>query len=56
MYKDLISDVFLYENNKNENEKKYLPLQLEIPVYEKEYEIKKKEEVKEPRRVIIIDL
>lgn len=56
MYKDLISDVLVYEKIKRESEKEYLPLHLEIPIYEKEYEVKKKEEVKEPRRVIIIDL
>ena len=56
MNKDLISDVLIYEKYKRKNEKEYLPLHLEIPYYEKEYEVKKKEEEKEPRRVIIIDL
>ena len=56
MKKELIDDVLIYEKIKKEEEKQYQPLQLEIPRYEELYVQVKKEEVKEPRRVIIIDL
>ena len=56
MKKEHISDILIYENIKSYEEKKYHPLQLEIPRYEEASIPIKKEEVKEPRRVIIIDL
>jgi len=56
MKKELINDILIYEKIKREEEKQYQPLQLEIPHYEETYIQVKKEEVKEPRRVIIIDL
>ena len=56
MKKEHISDILIYENIKLYEEKKYQPLQLEIPRYEEASIPIKKEEVKEPRRVIIIDL
>jgi len=56
MKKEHISDILIYENIKSYEEKKYQPLQLEIPQYEEVSIPIKKEEVKEPRRVIIIDL
>ena len=56
MKKELFNDILIYEKIKKEEEKQYQPLQLEIPHYEETYISVKKEEVKEPRRVIIIDL
>tara|TARA_B100000035_G_scaffold294897_1_gene285530 strand:+ start:160 stop:345 length:186 start_codon:yes stop_codon:yes gene_type:complete len=56
MKKELVNDILIYEKIKSEEEKQYQPLQLEIPRYEETYIQVKKEEVKEPRRVIIIDL
>lgn len=56
MKKDIISSILIYEKIKKDQEKKYQPLQLEIPFYEEINMPVKKEEEKEPRRVIIIDL
>lgn len=56
MKKQIIDDILIYEKINKEEKKKYQPLQLEIPHYEESYVQVKKEEVKEPRRVIIIDL
>lgn len=56
MKNEHISDILIYENIKVYDEKKYQPLQLEIPQYEEVSIPINKEEVKEPRRVIIIDL
>tara|TARA_B100000963_G_scaffold325691_1_gene312123 strand:+ start:1113 stop:1283 length:171 start_codon:yes stop_codon:yes gene_type:complete len=56
MKKELVNDILIYEKIKREEEKQYQPLQLEIPRYEETHIQVKKEEVKEPRRVIIIDL
>lgn len=56
MKKDIISSILIYEKTKKDQEKKYQPLQLEIPFYEEISMPVKKEEEKEPRRVIIIDL
>ena len=56
MKNEQISDILVYEKIKLYDEKQYQPLQLEIPQYEITRTSIKKEEVKEPRRVIIIDL
>ena len=56
MKNEQISDILVYEKIKLYDEKQYQPLQLETPQYEITRTSIKKEEVKEPRRVIIIDL
>ena len=52
----LIDESIIYDNIRKEKEKEYQPLQLEIPIYERNNTELEKKEDKEPRRVIIIDL
>ena len=56
MKKEVIDNILIYEKIKKERSRQYHPLQLEIPVYEEIDIPVKKEEVREPKRVIIIDL
>ena len=52
----LIDESIIYDKIRKEREKEYQPLQLEIPIYERNNAELEKKEDKEPRRVIIIDL
>ena len=57
MHEDLLNHLIIHEKlEKERREKEYQPLQLEIPLYEETPKEVKKEVIKEPRRVIIIEL
>tara|TARA_B100001989_G_C24519343_1_gene454964 strand:+ start:892 stop:1065 length:174 start_codon:yes stop_codon:yes gene_type:complete len=57
MREDLLNDLIIREKlEKERRERKYQPLQLEIPLYEETPKEVEKEVINEPRRVIIIEL